>query len=116
MPTLGEVAKLVRSKNAGPFWLTLDVMFDDSETYNAVRDGRVVTADVVARLYRLPVEQVLVFAHDEALAVKVSMPRPHSSGSRHDTDVFGGQQYAPLLDLPVKTLDQHPQTEGRESQ
>jgi hypothetical protein len=105
MRTLGEVAKLVRSKNAGPFWLTLDVMFDDVRTYAAVRDGRVVTAEIVARIYRLPVEQVLVFAHDAALAVKVSIPRPQSSGSRHDTDVFGGQQYAPLLDLPVKSLD-----------
>jgi hypothetical protein len=107
MPTLGEVAKLVRSKNAGPFWLTLDVMFDDAETYAAVRDGHVVTADLVARMYRLPVEGVLVFAHDAALAIKVSIPRPHSSGSRHDTDVFGGQQYAPLLDLPVNNLGEH---------
>lgn len=108
MRRLGEVAKLVRSKNAGPFWLTLDVMFDDDATYKAVRDERVITADLVARLYRRPVESVLVFAHDAALAVKVSIPRPQSSGSRHDTDVFGGQQYAPLLDLPVKSLGERP--------
>ena len=64
----------------------------------------------MARLYRVPVEHVLVFAHDSALALKVSLPRPQSSGSRHDTDVFGGQQYAPLLDLPVKAREQNATT------
>lgn len=102
MKTLGELAKLIRSKNAGPFWLTLDVMFDDRETYEAVRDQRVLTVDLISRLYGQPKERVLVFAHDAALAIKVSLPRPHSSGSPLDTDVFGGQQYAPLLDLPVE--------------
>ena len=100
--TLGEIAKLVRSKNAGPFWLTLDVMFDEPATYEAVRDQHVVTAELIGRLYRQPAESVRVFAHDAALAIKVSMPRPHSAGSPLDTDVFGGQQYAPLLDLLVK--------------
>jgi hypothetical protein len=102
MKTLGEVAKLVRSKNAGPFWLTLDVMFDDRETYEAVRNQRVLTVDLIGRLYAQSPERVLVFAHDAAMAFKVSFPRPHSSGSPLDTDVFGGQQYAPLLDLPVQ--------------
>jgi hypothetical protein len=102
MKTLGEVAKLVRSKNAGPFWLTLDVMFDDRATYEAVRDQQVVTVELIEQLYGESAEHIRLFAHDAALAIKVSMPRPHSSGSPLDTDVFGGQQYAPLLDLPVE--------------
>ena len=102
MKTLGELAKLVRSKNAGPFWLTLDVMFDDRDAYEAVRDQHVLSVDLISRLYGQAPERVLVFAHDAALAIKVSLPRPHSSGSPLDTDVFGGQQYAPLLDLPVE--------------
>jgi hypothetical protein len=106
---VGELAKLVRSKNAGPFWLTLDVMFDDRSIYEAVRDQRVITVDLVARLYSQPASLIHVFAHDAALAIKVSMPRLHSSGSPHDTDVFGGQQYAPLLDLPVETGTKHSQ-------
>jgi Domain of unknown function (DUF4387) len=100
--TLAETAKLVRSKNAGPFWLTFDVMFEDEDIYRRVRDQHVLTPEVVAPLYRMAAEQVQVFAHDRALAVKVSMPRPYSSGSPFDTDVFGGQQYAPLLDLTVE--------------
>lgn len=102
MSTLAEVAKLIRSKNAGPFWLTLDVMFDDRQTYEAVRDQHVLSVELISRLYMQPRECVRVFTHDAAMAIKVSIPRPHSSGSPMDTDVFGGQQYAPLLDLAVE--------------
>jgi len=101
MKTLGQCAKLIRSKNAGPFWLTIDVMFDDPATYRAVRDQRVVTVELIGRLYGQPADQISVFEHDAALAIKISLPRPQSSGSPLDTDVFGGQQYAPLLDLNV---------------
>ena len=97
--TLAETAKLIRSKNAGPFWLTFDVMFDDETIYRRVRDQGVLTVEVVSRLYAVPPDQVLLFTVDNALAIKASIPRPQSSGSALDTDVFGGQQYAPLLDL-----------------
>lgn len=103
--TLAEVAKLIRSKNAGPFWLTFDVMFGDAAMYRRVRDQRVITTEVVSRLYHQPPGQVRVFAHDSAFAIKVSMPRQQSSGSAFDTDVFGGQQYAPLMDLTVLVDD-----------
>jgi hypothetical protein len=103
--TLAQVARLIRSKNAGPFWLTFDVMFADASMYRRVRDQRVINVDVVSRLYNQPRDHVSVFAHDSALAIKVSMPRQHSSGSAFDTDVFGGQQYAPLMDLTVLVED-----------
>ena len=103
MPTkLADAAKLIRSKNAGPFWLTLDVMFDDPTVYRQVRDQKVITAERVAKLYGVDPAQVQVFAADSALAVKASMPRAQSSGSPADSDVFGGQQYAPILDLEVE--------------
>jgi hypothetical protein len=99
---LGELAQLIRSKNAGPFWLTFDVMFDDPEIYRQVRDQQVLSVERVAACYRQDPSSVLVFAHDTALAIKVSFPRPVSSGSARDTDVFGGQQYAPLMDFTVE--------------
>src|ERR1700751_1798930 len=101
MATLGELAKLVRSKNAGPFWLTIDIMFDDAEKYRRVRDGDVVNRALVARLYGRRPAYVIVVNHDPALAIKISFPRPASSGSKYDSDVYGGQQYAPLLPLEV---------------
>jgi len=99
--TIGELAVLVRSKNAGPFWITFDVMFDKREVYQKVRDARVITRESIAKLYRRKVEDIIVVDHDAALAIKVSFPRPHTSGSALDGDVFGGQQYAPLLSLEV---------------
>jgi hypothetical protein len=98
---LYEIAKLVRSKNAGPFTLTIDVMFDEPASYQRVRDGGRLTADVVAGIYGIPADQVSFFAYDAALALKISFPRPVVSGSRGDTDVYGGQFHSPLVGLEV---------------
>jgi len=99
MATVGELAKLVRSKNAGPFWLTIDIMFDDDDSYRRVRDAEIVNRAAIARLYNRNPADIIVVNHDAALAIKVSFPRPESSGAKHDSDVYGGQQYAPLLEL-----------------
>jgi hypothetical protein len=99
--TIGDLAVLVRSKNAGPFWLTFDVMFNDEAIYRRVRDSKVINANDIARTFHRAVDDVIVVNHDAALAVKVSFPRPQSSGSKLDNDVYGGQQYAPLLDLEI---------------
>ena len=101
MDTIGELAVLVRSKNAGPFWLTIDIMFDDAAKYRRVRDHEVITRAGIAQLFRREPADIIVVNHDAALAIKVSFPRPQSSGSKYDSDVYGGQQYAPLLSLPV---------------
>lgn len=101
MPKLWEVTKLVRSKNAGPFTLTFDIMFDDTEVYRRVRDSGVLSRELIAQLYRQNVEDVLFFNVDNALAIKFSIPRPVFSGDLGDSDVFGGQQYAPILDIEV---------------
>lgn len=101
MAKLWEVTKLVRSKNAGPFVLTFDIMFDDLATYEAVRDSGVLNCRLVADIYRQREEDVLFFNCDSALAIKFSIPRLVSSGDLEDGDCFGGQQYAPLLDIEV---------------
>ena len=99
--TIGDLAVLVRSKNAGPFWLTIDIMFDDAEKYRRVRDSDIVNREAVAAMFRRDPDDIIVVNHDAALAIKVSFPRPQSSGSKYDSDVYGGQQYAPLLSLAV---------------
>lgn len=101
MTTIGDLAVLVRSKNAGPFWLTIDVMFDDEQNYRRVRDSDVINRRAIAQMFRRDPADIIVVNHDAALAIKVSFPRPHSSGSKYDSDVYGGQQYAPLLALTV---------------
>jgi hypothetical protein len=99
--TLAELSRLIRSKNAGPFELTFDIMFDDAPTYERVRHSGAVTREVVARCYGLAPEQVKFFYCDNALAIKASIPRPYFQGDPRDSDGHGGQQYAPLMDIEI---------------
>jgi Domain of unknown function (DUF4387) len=101
MAKLWELARLVRSKNAGPFILTIDIVFSNQDTYNSVKQSGVINRELFAELYRVPVDQVLFFEHDRALAFKASIPRPFTSGDPEDGDVFGGQQHGPLVNLDV---------------
>ena len=101
MRKLWQVSKLIRSKNSGPFELTFDVIFKDHATYEKVRDAKIINAAWFAKTYRLTPEVVSVINYDAASAIKVTIPRPVISGDIDDTDVFGGQQYGPLVDLEV---------------
>jgi hypothetical protein len=66
-----------------------------------VRDSEAINRAGIAHMYGRDPADIIVVNHDAALAIKVSFPRPQSSGSKYDSDVYGGQQYAPLLSLPV---------------
>ena len=101
MTILANLARLIRSKNAGPFELTFDVMFDDDATYQRVKCSGAVTREVVARCYGIAPEDVKFFFCDRALAIKASIPRPYFQGDLRDSDGHGGQQYAPLMDIEI---------------
>lgn len=98
---LWQLAKLVRAKNAGPFTITIDIMFDDRDSYDRVKESGVVNREVVAELYHVPVESLLYTEHDAALSLKVSLPRSRPAGSIGETDVFGGQFHGPLVDVLI---------------
>ena len=98
---LAELCNLIRSKNAGPFQLTFDVMFRSVHNYHLARDSGVLTADLIAHLYGCPVEQVRVFDCPSIHAFKFTIPRPRTQGSFGDADLHGGQQYAPLMDVAI---------------
>ena len=101
MTMLAKLARLIRSKNAGPFELTFDIMFDDKASYRRVRDSGALDRDTIATCYGLPAAQVKFFYCDNALAIKASIPRPSTQGDLHDSDGHGGQQYAPLMDINI---------------
>jgi hypothetical protein len=101
MTRLRDVAKLIRSKNAGPFELTFDIVFGDPESYEQVRDSGTLNPAGFSRLYGVPEDQVRVFNFDAGRAIKVTIPRPTVSGSLGDSDVYGAQQFGPLADLEV---------------
>jgi hypothetical protein len=98
-----DIAKVIRSKNAGPFELTLDIIFDSPEHYRIVKEKSFFTKQLVAELYGIPVEAVsAVIYFDPAHAVKIVLKRPIYSGSPGDTDVYGAQQHAPLLGISIE--------------
>ena len=98
---LWQLTKLIRSKNAGPFELTFDLIFKDRAGYEKVRDSGLISAHWVAKTYCLTPEAVAVIHYDAANAIKITIPRPTISGDTNDTDVYGGQQHAPFVDLEV---------------
>jgi hypothetical protein len=99
--TVQDLISSVRSKNAGPFTVTIDLFFPDIDTYRRVVDSGAITPARVARLYGLAEQDVRVFPFAPALAVKISMPREVAGGDPADTDVSGGQQFVPMLGVEV---------------
>lgn len=99
--TIGSVAELVRSKNAGPFWQTLDVFLPDDETYRLVADSPSIGEDVIARLYRVDADEVRIFRLPSIRVVKISFPRPTPQGGVDDRDMHAGQQHVPLAELAL---------------
>ena len=99
---LSALAKTIRSKNAGVDLITFDVIFAERDTYERVKRARVLTRESVCRLYRIPPERIADFVEfDPGNAIKFTITRLRPSGSPGDPDIFGAQQYAPLLDIEV---------------
>ena|ERR1700694_4002220 len=99
--TLGEIAPVVRSKNAGPFWMTLDVFFRSDADFAHVRDARVLTAERIGELYGVDAALVKTFELPVIRAMKISMPRRVVAGSFEDTDLHAGLQHVPLALLLI---------------
>lgn len=99
---LGDIASMVRTKNAGPYELTMDVMFDDDETFQTVKKSNVLSVDAITRLYHIPEDDVIACLFwDQARAFKATIKRPNVSGQFGDVDMHGSQQHVPLMYLQV---------------
>lgn len=99
---LSSLAKTIRSKNAGVDKITFDIIFRERETYEMVRRSGALTRASVARLYGIPEGRITDFVEfDPANAIKFTILRERPSGSPGDADIFGAQQYAPLLDVAI---------------
>ena len=100
--TLGELAKTARSKNAGVDKITFDVIFPDRATYERVCKSGVLSRAAVCRIFGIDAAQITDHVEfDPALAIKFTVYRRMPSGSPGDADIFGSQQYGPLLDIEV---------------
>jgi hypothetical protein len=102
MPKLHELAKTIRSKNAGVNQVTFDVIFPDAASYDRVRRSGALSRASVCALFRIPAERISDHVEfDLANAIKFTLFRERPSGSPGDWDILGCQFYGPLVDLDV---------------
>ena len=102
MTKLGVQVTKIRSKNAGPFWLTIDLFFDETENYRNVL--RSLSVEQVADLFKLDPGQIKRFDIEALKVIKFSLPRPHQQGERLDRDMHGAS-FAALfeeLEIPIR--------------
>lgn len=101
MPKLSEVCSYIRSKNAGPFWITLDLLFRDRDVYDCYAHAPQLRADAIGALYDIDATLVKHFLIPELLVLKISYPRRRPQGGSLERDMHGGQQYVRLLDVEL---------------
>ena len=109
-----NIAKVIRSKNSGPFELTLDIMFDDEANYERVKKADILTNAVVKKLYAVQDADIITNMYFKpALAWKCTLKRPWAQGSFGERDTLGTQQHGPLLGLMVPSTNERPQVNGK---
>ena len=101
MAKLKEIARYVRSKNAGPFWVTVDIFFEDKESFERVKHSNI-QEDMIAKLYWTKPELVKKFYCENINVIKFSWPRALPSGNPNEYDMHFGQQYVFLSETEVE--------------
>ena len=97
MPEVREIAAKVRSKNAGPFWITVDVFCGTADAFERIRDD--LASEAVAALFETPPETLRRFDIPDLRVVKFSFPRRHVQGDPRDRDMHGASYAALLAEL-----------------
>lgn len=98
---LRDAARVIRSKNAGPLWVTIDLLFEDRAAFDLACQSEALSAASVGALYGVAADEVRVMAIAPAQAIKITLPRLIVAGSPGDRDVYGAQQHAPLLGVEL---------------
>jgi hypothetical protein len=101
MSKVSEVCKHVRSKNAGPFWITLDLSFSDRASFDRYSGASQLQPESISKLYDVDAALIKVFPVPELLVLKISYPRRCPQGGSLERDMHGGQQYVRLLDVDL---------------
>lgn len=99
---LYDLASIIRSKNSGPFEITLDVLFEDADLYKKIKESGIITKQRIAEMYRITEDMITqIVYYDPALGFKITFDRKISSGTCFDSDVYGAQQHVPLGELLI---------------
>ena len=98
---LMDTTRMLRSKNAGPLWLTMDLGFENADMMERVLSSGVLKAETIAELYDVPAELVKIIPYPVVNAIKITIPRQVPSGALTDDDIYGCQQHMRLANLEV---------------
>jgi Domain of unknown function (DUF4387) len=97
-----DLVQFLFSKNAGPYLITFDAIFDNEDAYRRVCRSNVINKESMARLFGVDENRILsVHQYDAGRVIKFTMVRDVSSGDFGDRSVFGSQMWAPLITLEV---------------
>ena len=101
MAELWQLTKLIRSKNAGPFKLTFDIIFKDQKSFEHVKKCGILSAETFLVSMASLLTKFKIFELPLILALKISIPRPEFSGDLNDTDIYGGQFHSRIVRLSI---------------
>ena len=101
MPKLRDVCPRVRSKVAGPFWVTIDLFFDSREAFDRYHDDPAIQPPSVAAVSGVDPSLVALYKVPDLNMVKISYPRPAPQGGVVERDMHSGQQFVFLLDVEM---------------
>jgi hypothetical protein len=101
MLKLADVASHLRSKVAGPFWVTIDIFFSDRETYARWHDNPAINSEAIAKIYEVAPQAVSIYPVESLNMIKISYPRAHPQGGMIERDLHSGQQFVYLLDVEM---------------
>ena len=101
MPKVKDVCRHVRSKVAGPFWVTIDLMFDSEENYDRYHQSEALSAEKIAAIYGIDPAGVKHYPVPKLKVLKISFPRKSPQGGLEERDLHSGQQYTYILNLSL---------------
>ena len=99
MKKLVDYTKILRSKNAGPLFITFDLIFSGSDEMEYVLE-KLKRSDV-AMAYGIDEKEIDIIAYKVVNSIKITFPRQIISGSLCDGDIYGCQMHMPLANIEI---------------
>ncbi len=100
MKKLVDYTKILRSKNAGPLFITFDLIFSGSDKMNYVLE-KLKKCDI-ACAYGIDEKDISIISYGVVNSIKITFPRKNISGSLCDGDIYGCQMHMPLANILVE--------------
>jgi len=101
MNSLLDLAEILRSKNAGPYYITFDIMLKNQVIFKRVKDSKIISKKLISKLYQINEKNVEIIYYQIVNTIKITIKRKYASGDINDTDVYGAQQQAPLENIQI---------------